>query len=159
MIKYKFLIMLFIPFFFASCREKGHIPKDFNFNYCDYWCTVNTFDSTYLRHYEDKDTSLKFYLTEKEKYKIYKKMIEIDLFSYPKIICYPNKVFTNEPNSHLKIRSNGKDYEINWCYPHLDVKLNKLNNLIQMIEDIIKSRPNIKGLTEEHFFYTKRNKQ
>jgi hypothetical protein len=154
-------IAFVLSLFFLSCNEKMLVPKDFNFNYNDYWKTVNTFDSTYLKHYEDKDTLLRFYLTENEKYKIYKTMIDIELFHYPKTICFPNKIFTNEPNSHLKIRSNEKDYEINWCYPYRDEKLNKLNDLIQMIEDIIKSRPNIKGLTDEHFFYihNKENKK
>jgi hypothetical protein len=153
MIKY---IILGLSFIFFSCKEKKIIPKDFNFRYSNYWYTINTFDSTYLRHYEDKDTTLKFYLTEKEKYEIYNNMVNIELFSYPKIICFPNKVFTNEPNSHLKIRSFNKNYEINWCYPSLDEKLSKLEDLIQMIEAIVRSKPGIKGLTDEHFFYKKR---
>jgi len=76
----KAFVLFVLSYLCVTCNNSKY-PSDLNIEYNCYAYKINTFDSTYFRHYENKDTALKFSLTNKEKHHLYDLMLKMDVFN------------------------------------------------------------------------------
>jgi hypothetical protein len=132
-------------------QEDSQYPRDFNFvfNYgVQNKNQLDTFNNTYTKDLIQNGTKkIRFRLTEEEKEIIYKKMNEIDLFSYPKY----NEGMTFEPTSgfHFVVQHNGEKQTIAW---NGGIRENptdqKFGSLVRLVIEIIESHKEYKALPQ-----------
>jgi hypothetical protein len=156
----------------SSCSTtKGQVsyPPDFNFSMrygMGSGNAINTFDSTFTKDLVQKGfVTTKMALTPAEKDAIYRKMMDIDIFSYPDVF---EPVTNNVPGGSFtphggipsvsysfRIQADGKTKEIYWNYimDTRSEKSIKLLELIEQIRQIIISKPEYKALPESEGAY------
>jgi hypothetical protein len=174
--KFKTLILLMAACTFlaviSSCSTtKGQVsyPPDFNFSLqygMGRGSTISTFDNTYTKDLIQKGTAkAEMKLTPEEKEAVYRKMMDIDIFSYPDIFepvsageqggsFIPHGGMPSTSYS-FSIQANGRTKQIFWNYimDTRSEKAYKLLELIDQIKMIIISKPEYKALPEPEGAY------
>jgi len=124
-------------------------PRDFNFvfNYgVQNKNQLDTFNNTYTKDLiQNGLKKVSFRLTEDEKETIYRKMLAIDLFSYPKY----NEGMIFEPTSgfHFVVQHNGEKQTIAWNGGISENPTDqKFGSLVRLVIEIIESHKEYKAL-------------
>jgi hypothetical protein len=142
-----------------ACNNVNKISTDFNFSYSfDYTETINTFDSTYKREYNFKDTVIYLAFTLEEKEKAYSVMMENDILTLPENFEYDNTKSCVQPAStdYLTVQIDGKKKRIQYsysCYPKNESFAERLLNITNAIKKILETKKEIKGLPESDMIF------
>jgi hypothetical protein len=117
---------------------------------------IDTFHDKFTKDMiTDPPITINLSLTEEEMDKIYQKMVEIDFFSYPeefKVEIMGDIIGTVTPYSsyYFTVEKGSITKELRWEdeITNPDVKADRLRELINLIINIIASKPEYKALPE-----------
>jgi len=158
-----FFILLIFEVIFGCTSKKEKYPQDFGFKVESKTDMINSFDSTYLRSYQQGDSVVKIQFTNAELQKIHNEIIKNELDEYPDNFSPACKVLiTPSFETKLQFRING-EYK-NLTYNHdcrfapiigyfKNRKYAKIGKSIKMIEKIVNSKPEVKSLSNTNWIF------
>ena len=150
------LVVLFLGV--AGCSTPPSAKSNFNliFKYgVGARNELNTFEGTYTKDMiGDPSITVPLSLTEEELNKIYRKMVEIDFFSYPERFSVPvppggiTGMVTPYSGYYFEVAYDSKIKQLWWDdeITNENIKADKLRKLSQLIRDIIESKDEYKQL-------------
>ena len=154
------MLIAIVSFLLVGCGLPGQTVTDFDFIF-RYGITakneLNTFEDTYTKDMIlEPSITVNMSLTAEEKAEIYQKMVEIDFWSYPdrfSVKVKPGEIVssvTPYPSYYFKVTRDSEIKELWWDdnIGNPDGRASKLRELIQLIENIIRSKDEYKNLPE-----------
>ncbi len=148
---------VFVVIFGGETRNSDYpdaMPKDFNFvmkiHNSSY--IIDTYKNTLTKAIDwDKDTTISFHFSDKEKLKQYKNLTELDIYKYPPNYA-PTTTIQKSPSLDyfLSFTMNGIEWTINWTEnTESEIKdAKKLRNLFLELLEYIEKDERVKKLPQ-----------
>ncbi len=158
-----FLLSLVFDIQIGCTSKQENYPPDFGFKVVSKTHIINSFDSTYLLRYLQKDSVVKIQFSNAELRKIYHEIRKNELNKYPDNFSPACKVLiTPSFETNLQFRINGifnnLTYKYQCRFPPIigylkNRKYSKLDKTIKLIENIVDSKPEVKSLPNTNLIF------
>jgi len=154
--KETFKIIFFLTLFCSCIQKNERMPADFNFSFSFDSDKFNSADSTFIRQYNLRDTTIKLILTKEEKQNIYTTMIKNKVFELPTRFDRATDAKCIMPSSSdmLLVKANNKKlffcYEYS-CFPKKNKDASdRYLRIADTIKNIILNKKEIKQLKQSN---------
>ena len=145
-------ILFFLTLFCSCIQRHEKVPADFSFSFSFDYDKFNSSDSTFIRHYNLRDTTIKLVLSAEEKQDIYDVMIGNNVFELP--AKFENAIDVNctvpSTSDMLSVKLDNKKQFIYYdysCYPKKDKGASdRYLRIANMIKSIISNKKEVKRL-------------